>query len=123
MSAGLPSAERPLSLGVGLGVSNAGDQASSRTDLGARDWSSFRNGSQQHVTGTLSDLGQGYLSLTSPRQSEVSVISPSERGGIVVGPVHLARGVGGRIVFKSGGDAGGELALVYPIFDGNARKR
>lgn len=39
-------------------------------------------------------------------------------GGVAVGPVHLARGAGGRVVFESGDHEDGELALVCTLFGG-----
>jgi hypothetical protein len=113
----IPSSGPRLPLGMGVGVSNAADQASSR--IGARDWFIFRNGTQQHVTGALADLGKQYIGINSSRPPDAPALSSLTRGGIWLGPVHLARGAGGRIVFESGSDKGGELAVVYTLFGGN----
>ena len=121
LSVSIPSAQPRLPLGIGIGVSNAADQASSRT--GARDWFSFRNGTQQHVTGALADLGKQYIGINSSRPPEAPALSSLTRGGIWLGPVHLARGASGRIVFESGSDKEGELAVVYTLFGGNELSR
>jgi hypothetical protein len=119
------SVETTLSVpfGVGIGVSNATDQASSRTNLQPRDWFVARNGTQQHVTGTVSDLGKRYIGINQQRPPETSALPSSSRGGIWLGPVHLVRGTGGRIAFESGTTQEGGLALVYTLFDGKELPR
>ena len=82
----------------------------------------FWRGGAQITSGT-GPLGQ-VLSPTQPLQALAAPVSSSApRGGIWLEPVHMARAAGGRIVFKTGGDEDGELALVYTIFGGNALDR
>lgn len=126
---GLGLSARAPYVGPSVGMSNAADSAGSRANLAPRDWIFRGNGTEQHMTGTLPDLMKQHLSInpgaagelaTQRLQSPVSLGgSFNAPGGISVGPVHLARGAGGRVVFESGGHEGEELALVYTLFGGD----
>jgi tetratricopeptide (TPR) repeat protein len=119
---GLGLSPRPPFVSPSLGVSNAADSAGNRTNLGLRDWVYRGNGIEQHFAATLPDIMKQNMvggsnttnqRLQSPLLPGGSLAGP---GGISVGLVSLARGVGGRVVFKTGDDAGADLALVYTLF-------
>jgi len=75
----------------------------------------------QHLSSDRGPLGH-MLTLQQPPQPPTALAAPPMRGGIWLGPVHLARGSGGRIVFGDSNANGGELQVVYPLFATNGAK-
>jgi hypothetical protein len=100
-----------------MNFANASDKASSRNDLGARDWTAFKNGSERHLVSTLGALGGEYLGrmpLASTALEKPN--SWNNCGGVTVGAT-ISKPLGGsRLIFDSASPVSRDLKVVYPIF-------
>jgi len=98
--------------GIKLGVQNASDKALNR-EITTRDWTIFKNGTQQQFNGEITDLAKGTFNSGLGIAKANSQFN--DRGGITIDAGHM-RSEAGRVVFGGKSASPAKLKLVYPVF-------
>jgi hypothetical protein len=107
---GLVAGKSPV--GLSLGVQGASDKVVN-PEIATRDWTVFKNGTQQQFTGEITDLAKGYFNSGLGIAKAASQFN--DRGGITIDAGQM-RSEAGHVVFGGKSARPVKLKLVYPVF-------